>query len=805
VEDALYKLSDRMKKILFITTIILFSILIVKNTQATMCCRMSGGNCICNVTGNCGYICDNGWSNCNNAWGDGCECPQPANCCGGSGNNIKYYGCNICNGANCAVCGVTSCLAQDCNTTNYCSGGACTICSSGLYNDDKNSANGCENAAPQWINALTNSTTPQIRDVISFNVNWTDNTGVNTSLGLGVNFTILSLNGMGPNCDQWANVSNKSWNNVQSLWSNLTWKIPDQCAGKTVAWRQYANDSANRWNVFEQYITIAKGWLNVTLIEPNTKICNETNPCEWCAFFQKDIKAEIECKNYRCGMINATVRRNSTGMTMIPISTSSGDTPFYILETMVRPISYRNSTSGGTITYTFCGGITNPSCGFDDGYNVSTTTRMEIYVSISGYALLDYNYSLNSNSATLFATLSGDDTGFGEYVQIYNFTSNNWYTWITEPDGATTTYGVPVNTTSGLIKSDGTLILRLNTTPTAVGSFPIIDFYDTYVSYISNTISCGNLNVGDSYRVNLTVNATGSSGGYKIGVLFNSSYATVTQNHTNNATIQIPGGNLEVNLDYPPIATTNVDQNSTFTVNATVNCTIASCGNVYGTVRYNASSANPDTNINSTVGATPFYNTSGAILQSCGSMSQGQSCQLNWTINATGNFITGYKIGVLFNTSYNQNHTDNATINIIECTEDSNIGWSSIDFGNLQPNTQGGQALLNPSNFYNITNKGTCTLKIWIKGTYLENTTLPSPNRIEVGNLTWSNTSNGYGNSYNMTTSYVLLNSSFTPSIKNITTYYWLSVPPIYAGGYNGTLYICENTTQNSGSISTCT
>ncbi|MDI6826322.1 MAG: hypothetical protein QMD36_03990 [Candidatus Aenigmarchaeota archaeon] len=51
---------------------------------------------------------------------------------------------------------------------------------------------------------------------------------------------------------------------------------------------------------------------------------------------------------------------------------------------------------------------------------------------------------------------------------------------------------------------------------------------------------------------------------------------------------------------------------------------------------------------------------------------------------------------------------------------------------------------------------------------------------------------------------YVILNSTFTPTIKNITTYYWLSVPAVYAGRYNGTMSICTNTSQQSGVASTC-
>jgi hypothetical protein len=472
------------------------------------------------------------------------------------------------------------------------------------------------------------------------------------------------------------------------------------------------------------------------------------------------------------------------------------------------------------------------------------------------------------------------------------------------------------------------------------------------------------------------VNATGTiDSAYKVGVLFNSSYTSVTQNHTNNATVKISGGNLEVNLTYPPIPTINVDQNTTFNVNATVTCRNADCGNVYGTVRYNASSANPDTAINTTLEATPFYitslnatpvsackplanqseprvgfcqiptwsytphklcmdfintnpgldgdctgrsgmsypeypdgiadasdiyginlrvgakcgdsnyeqmadvdnnctintadsaiasrggsgsyvynltgvyvafntgdnktldsnnctwiptnaknftvynstnNTVGAMVLfyaplsrlSCGTLNKDQTCQLNWTLNATGTPISGYKIGVLFNSSYSsvtQNHTNNATITIIECTESMSIGWSSIYFGYVGPNTVGTEAPGNDNKLYNITNTGTCTLKTWIKGTDLENTTLPYPNMIGTGNLTWSNTTNSSTSSYAMTTSYTLLNSSLTPTIKNITTYYWLSVPPVYAGQYNGTIYICENTTQQSGASNTCT
>jgi len=260
---------------------------------------------------------------------------------------------------------------------------------------------------------------------------------------------------------------------------------------------------------------------------------------------------------------------------------------------------------------------------------------------------------------------------------------------------------------------------------------------------------------------------------------------------------------LDVSLITPTAgATTTQAQNTTFNINASITCRNSACGNVYGTVQYNGSSLYPDIPINSTKGDKPFYNTSGEILQSCGNLNKDDACQLNWTVNATGDYVKEWKIGVLFNSSLDSvadNHTNNATIKIVECTESWDVTWSSIDFGNLNPNTlaSSNPAPGNTNKLYNITNLGTCTLKVWIKGSDLENTTYSST--IEVGNFSWSNRTNSYDTSYNMTENYVILNSSFTPTIKNITTYYWLAVPPVYAGKYNGTMTLKENTTQQSG------
>jgi hypothetical protein len=122
------------------------------------------------------------------------------------------------------------------------------------------------------------------------------------------------------------------------------------------------------------------------------------------------------------------------------------------------------------------------------------------------------------------------------------------------------------------------------------------------------------MNKDDSCQINWTINITGNIGEeYEIDVNFTSSFGndSVPDNHTDDSTITISDryGWLNVNLSTPG---DNFDwvQNRTYRVNATVTCAgplKAECGNVDASARYNATGATPDTLINITFGATPFY------------------------------------------------------------------------------------------------------------------------------------------------------------------------------------------------------
>jgi hypothetical protein len=253
-------------------------------------------------------------------------------------------------------------------------------------------------------------------------------------------------------------------------------------------------------------------------------------------------------------------------------------------------------------------------------------------------------------------------------------------------------------------------------------------------------------------------------------------------------------GRLETDLVSPPTPT-SILQNNTFLVNATVYCRDSDCGNVYGTVMYNLSTAYPDTTVNTTQGNKPFYiqENPALALKGCPSnpLVKNEFCNITWTVNASGAINTDWKIGAFFNSSFNNvltNTTPNATVSIVPCTIDFSI-WSNINFGVLNPSTNNQSAVGNPTYLYNITtNAGSCNNDFYINGTDLQNVTYSS--RILVGNVSWSNISSDINSGFFSLSSSKVSVKLNIPQKTNITTWYWINVPPVYAGIYNGTVTI---------------
>ncbi len=265
------------------------------------------------------------------------------------------------------------------------------------------------------------------------------------------------------------------------------------------------------------------------------------------------------------------------------------------------------------------------------------------------------------------------------------------------------------------------------------------------------------------------------------------------ENVTGETTFTVNPGWLEVNLSLPPNPY-NIVQNDTFIINATVYCRGGNCGNVDGTARYNLSSTNPDTPINTTQGDKPFFvnETPALAMKSCPTnpLTTDEFCNITWIVNATGDINTDWKIGVLFNSSYMgiwENHTDNVTVSINSCGLDLTVQWFSIKFGLLNPSTGPWAAPDNSNDEYNITvNSGSCNLDLYINGTDLTNTTYNS--QIGVDNITWSNTSDVAGE-FNLSHTVDVIKIN-VPENTNATTWYWINVPAVYAGYYDGIIFI---------------
>lgn len=249
---------------------------------------------------------------------------------------------------------------------------------------------------------------------------------------------------------------------------------------------------------------------------------------------------------------------------------------------------------------------------------------------------------------------------------------------------------------------------------------------------------------------------------------------------------------LEVYLDFPtPGQTTYVVQNSTFWINATVICRGGDCGSVNGTVRYNASSQEPDTPIPTTYGSAPFFinETPAYSTKQCGNLLEDQTCKLSWLINATGSINSAWKIDVNFSSDTGiSNDTENAIVQILDCLVDITIHFTDLQFGELVPSTKQNPAVGNSQNLYNISvNKDSCTTNLYIKGEDLINATYNSI--IGIGNLTFNNVTNDYSSSYRLSDSYQVLKLN-VPENTNVTLWFWIDVPPVYAGYYKGTIYI---------------
>ena len=250
-------------------------------------------------------------------------------------------------------------------------------------------------------------------------------------------------------------------------------------------------------------------------------------------------------------------------------------------------------------------------------------------------------------------------------------------------------------------------------------------------------------------------------------------------------------------------------QNSTFMVEAVVTCHTDppgyDCGTVYGAVRYNNSSSEPDTLISTTQGDKPFFiqETSPENPKSCGTLSDGSSCTLSWNLNATGDTLpVVYALDVNFTSiTYGvENDTLNSFVKINPQTyinvvlSNVPICFGSVSGGDVEVSASDGSKPECgtgikgfPMNVYIESNVNT---SLWLRG---DSDLVNDSNSISVTNLRCANSSTPSEKKSLVLGNYIL----FQANIETDTTvpiYWWLYLPAgTPPGDYSGNITILVN------------
>ncbi|MFB6193223.1 MAG: hypothetical protein ABEK00_03140 [Candidatus Nanohaloarchaea archaeon] len=249
-------------------------------------------------------------------------------------------------------------------------------------------------------------------------------------------------------------------------------------------------------------------------------------------------------------------------------------------------------------------------------------------------------------------------------------------------------------------------------------------------------------------------------------------------------------GDLGVKLFTPP-NNTILRQNGTFYIVSNVSCSNYDCGTVSATPRYNASTGQKVIPENS---GKPFYLKENPV-KSC-NLNAGETCELNWTANATGDLETRHLIDVNASTSQglSQNNSEDHLVEI-DTIISMSLSFDVIDFGLLDPGVQNRPAKGNSEDKYNISisENSKPVEELWIKGTDLVSTADPDY-EIGVSNITYG-LQNNVSKSHKLSKNYSLLETNIDPG-TTLTSYYWIDVPyGMTQSGYNGTITFKANST----------
>jgi len=212
----------------------------------------------------------------------------------------------------------------------------------------------------------------------------------------GASGYIFSWNGTDGCSGTW---SNSSWTSVSSK-TTTGWNVSiptSNCAGKTIAWKFYANNSQG-WSVSDEqtYQVYKYGWLNVTWAvgsEINSITCTASSPCQFTQYSTFNVNATVECEGgtgAKCGSVSGSARYNESSANPDKlINTTKGATPFFISDSYDFNYSWNNV-------------IPTQSPPGRQGHMMSYDKKFDVTILFGGYVTDDtnetwiYNYSSKS-------------------------------------------------------------------------------------------------------------------------------------------------------------------------------------------------------------------------------------------------------------------------------------------------------------------------------------------------------------------------------------------------------------------------
>jgi hypothetical protein len=571
-----------------------------------------------------------------------------------------------------------------------------------------------EDLPPKWSNNVTNFTSPVFYHSpagYQFNVTWVDDASISKVLiehnftgGEPQNYTVTTFSG---------NVYYYDYGTIPP--------------GRYV-WREFANDSSNNWNVTNSgnywSFVVYNATLEVNLTNPSPLTCTESYPCSEQQNIDFAMNATVKCKTdpagQSCGYVNGSVRYNDTTTTMALIKNINYRKPITInnslntntltnyqvnitVDTSSLISNGKMRSDCGDMRFTDSDGATNLNYWIESGCNSGTTL---IWVNVSSIPASStktiYMYYGNL-SAISESNATNTMLGFENFDSV---TCGSWSScfigttyckscsngWSAKAEQIWSTGTPNTNAVANQDSSDGNPSPSFNYT-TDTSFFGDLWIYKNYTfgEAMNITVSFdrkagGSYEAGYQHRWDV-LNGSGvpCDKGRQIGSCgsgeLNSSNTLYHEEHGNLASWT---NKYKDNL-------TTVSGNITIAVWTQDGWTGQSFWSKIDNVKIRKyTSPEPTTNIGEEeiIYSVPFSTHSNT--QSCGTLSDGGSCQLNWTVNASGPINSVWKIDSNFTSSLSavqENYTEDAYVRITGAEDTTPPTYSLNSTNSTQANS----------------------------------------------------------------------------------------------------------------------